>query len=277
MDDRSSALLNLSAAKKTKVCEKFPTLGGLRAAIADGSIHQLDKGWGPEFVREVSNALAAYDKDHPLVSESTTEKEKDRQHLSAENEKNRNTQWGVAKVGFRGLIVAALIGAVALWWNHEPEKKDRSGLTETMLIKRPAAEEERKPRVGLTEPVLRKELEVPPDMLEQPEFLAQWKKAHDKGPTALAEFAKANQRGRVKNWKCKFLNVMTTSPTASIQGIKVAFDDDEVLIGTCFLPEGDKSARFRDVNPGTPLTLVKGVREIITPLAAEFKDCQFDR
>ena len=92
---------------------------------------------------------------------------------------------------------------------------------------------------------------------------------------ALAEFAKANQRGHVENWECRFLEVMTTPPRAKFQGIKVAFDDDEMLIGTCFLPAGDDSSRFGDLEQGEALTLIAGTREMITRDAAQFSDCQF--
>ncbi len=95
--------------------------------------------------------------------------------------------------------------------------------------------------------------------------------------TSLAEFAKSIGRGRVENWTCKFVSVMTTSPTATIQGIKVAFDDDQTLIGTCFLPAGDHSSRFKDVPDGAPLTLAKGNVEMITLDATQFSDCEFKR
>ncbi len=146
MDDRSCALLSLSKPKKQKVCEKFSTLEALRAAIADASIHQLDKGWGPEFVREVTNAVVAFDKQNPVVSETATEKEKDRQHLSAENDKNRKTEWKKTKLAVGGTVSAALIGGGFLWWTHGPEKKDRTGLTETMLVKPAQADDRRQPR-----------------------------------------------------------------------------------------------------------------------------------
>jgi hypothetical protein len=289
MDDRSCALLNLSSVKKQKVCAKFSTLEALRVAIADGSIHKLDRGWGTEFVREVENALAAYDKDHPLSCDVATEKDKDRTHLStenektrahatAENERNRKTDWRKALLAAAVAIVVGILGLK--WYSRAPEEKpDRSKLPETTLHKHAEAGEVRKSRDALTEPVLHKQADSQPepDTLNQEQFLPKWKKAREDGTTALAEFAKANQRGRVKEWKCTFMNVMTTSANAKFQGIEVAFDDDETLIGTCFLPEGDKSSRFSGVDHGTPLILVAGNRQMITHDAAQFSDCQFRR
>jgi hypothetical protein len=278
MDDRSCAFLNLSPAEKSKLCEKFQTLGGLRAAIADGSIHRLDKGWGTEFVREVSNALAAYDKDHPLVSETAAEKERDRQllaaenektrlHATAENDKNRRTQWGVGKLAFVGAVVAALIGGAFLLRSQSEKKneaaenrKPRNDLKETGLHKTKdeldSEGQQRKSKDGLTNPVY---VEPPQTTYAETDFIKDWRKATS--DDQLDSLFRKIEKTSFPDWDCTYTGTVSLSSDVE-QCVMVIFDSDPNLVGWCFLPKGESAARFKAVNEGDALKVSGAAKQL---------------
>ena len=94
-----------------------------------------------------------------------------------------------------GAVATILAGFLGFKWltSQPEEKKDRSQLPETMLIKKAEAGEKRQSRAGLTEPVLRTELNPPaPDtLLGESEFLLKWRKARDAGQTGACGIRKS--------------------------------------------------------------------------------------
>lgn len=244
MDEWSIDHLPLSKAQKGKLrAAHLWTIGDVNAAIESGTLEGRSPGMGPEFVRSVTNAI------HTARS------------------RNR-LWWELGHLLFQpaAIILGSVVGVL--------------GLIFVAWYFGPSAQQQVPKQDQIAASAVQPTFEPPtPDLpLTKDEFLS--KLESELGPDVgrASRFRKAYTEHTIrKPWKCLFLQALPESQLN--RGITALFESDGTpkrsIEATCYLMPG--SASLDDLDPRTPLMLLKGTIESIAKDHIRLRDCVFER